>query len=74
VFHETWAMDAWGDARGTAMGRLVSVPVSIAIESVLNREIPAGVHSAPHDPRLYTRWLEKVQGLVQYMHRIDHLA
>jgi saccharopine dehydrogenase-like NADP-dependent oxidoreductase len=74
VFHETWAMDAWGDARGTAMGRLVSVPVSLAIESVLNREIPAGVHSAPHDPRLYTRWLEKVQGLVQYMHRIDHLA
>jgi saccharopine dehydrogenase (NADP+, L-glutamate forming) len=74
VFHETWAMDAWGDARGTAMGRLVSVPVSIAIESVLNREVPAGVHSAPHDPRLYVRWLEKVQGLVQYMDRIDHLA
>lgn len=74
VFHETWAMDAWGDARGTAMGRLVSVPVSIAIESVLNREVPAGVHSAPHDPRLYLRWLEKVQGLVQYMARIDHLA
>lgn len=74
VFHETWAMDAWGDARGTAMGRLVSVPVSIAIESVLNREVPPGVHSAPHDPRLYLRWLEKVQGLVQYMARIDHLA
>ncbi len=74
VFHETWSMDAWGDARGTAMGRLVSIPVSIAIESVLNREVPAGVHSAPHDPRLYTRWLEKVQGLVQYMDRIDHLG
>ncbi len=74
VFHETWAMDAWGDARGTAMGRLVSVPVSIAIESVLNREIPAGVHSAPHDPRLYIRWLEKVQSLAQIMHRIDHLS
>jgi saccharopine dehydrogenase-like NADP-dependent oxidoreductase len=74
VFHETWAMDAWGDARGTAMGRLVSVPVSIAIESVLNREIPAGVHSAPHDPRLYVRWLDKIQSLAQVMHRIDHLS
>ncbi|MEZ5798171.1 MAG: saccharopine dehydrogenase family protein [Paracoccaceae bacterium] len=74
VFHQTWAMDAWGDARGTAMARLVSVPVSLAVESVLNREIPAGVHSAPHDPRLYTRWLDQVQGLVQYMARIDHLA
>lgn len=74
VFHETWAMDAWGDARGTAMGRLVSVPVSLAVESVLAREIPVGVHAAPHDPKLITRWLGEVQGLVQYLDRIDHLA
>lgn len=74
VFDQTWAMDAWGDARGSAMGRLVSVPVSLAIESVLNREIPAGVHSAPHDPRLFSRWLEKIQSLAQYMARIDHQA
>jgi len=67
-------MDAWGDARGSAMGRLVSVPVSLAVESVLNRELPAGVHSAPHDPRLVIRWLDRVQGLAQYMARIDHLA
>ena len=31
VFHETWAMDAWGDARGSAMARLVSTPVSLSI-------------------------------------------
>ena len=74
VFHETWAMDAWGDARGTAMGRLVSVPVSLAVESVLAREIPAGVHPAPHDPKLIKRWLDQVQGLVQYLERVDHLA
>jgi len=74
VFHETWAMDAWGDARGSAMGRLVSVPVSMAVESVLNREIPAGVYPAPHDPKLVNRWLDQVQGLVQYMARVDHLA
>jgi saccharopine dehydrogenase-like NADP-dependent oxidoreductase len=74
VFHETWAMDAWGDARGTAMGRLVSVPVSLAVEAVLAREIPAGVHAAPHDPRLLDRWLGEVAGLAQYMARVDHLA
>lgn len=74
VYHETWAMDAWGDARGTAMGRLVSIPVSLAIESVLNREIPAGVHGAPHDPRLLTRWLAEVGHLAQYLARIDHLG
>lgn len=74
VFHETWAMDAWGDARGTAMGRLVSVPVSLAVESVLAREIPAGVHAAPHDPKLIAAWLGEVRHLAQVMHRVDHLA
>jgi len=74
AYHETWAMDASGDVRGTAMGRLVSVPVSLAVESVMAREIAAGVHAAPHDPRLIARWLGAVAGLAQYMQRIDHLA
>ena len=74
VYHETWALDAWGDVRGTAMARLVSVPVSLGVESVLAREIPAGVHAAPHDPRLTARWLEEVAHLAQYMARVDHLA
>jgi saccharopine dehydrogenase (NADP+, L-glutamate forming) len=72
--HETWAMDAWGDARGSAMARLVSSPVSFAVESLLAREIPAGVHPAPHDPKLVGKWLGQVRGLAQYMERIDHLA
>jgi saccharopine dehydrogenase-like NADP-dependent oxidoreductase len=74
VFHETWAMDALGDVRGTAMGRLVSVPVSLAVEAVMTREIAAGVHGAPHDPRLLARWLGEVGHLAQYLRRIDHLA
>ncbi len=73
VFHQTWAMDAWGDARGTAMGRLVSVPVSLGIEAVMAREVPVGVHAAPHDPRLVGRWLGEVGGLAQYLARVDHL-
>ena len=74
MFDETWAMDAWGDARGTAMARLVSMPVSFAVESVLNREIAAGVHAAPHDQKLIDSWLGQVRGLAQYMERLDHLA
>ena len=74
VHHETWAMDAWGDERSSAMARLVSSPVSFAVESLLAREIPAGVHPAPHDPRLYTKWLGQVRTLAQYMERIDHLG
>lgn len=74
VFHETWAMDAWGDERGSAMARLVSRPVAMAVESVMKREIAAGVHAAPHDPKLIDSWLGQVRGLAQYMERIDHLA
>jgi saccharopine dehydrogenase (NADP+, L-glutamate forming) len=74
MFHETWSMDAWGDANGTAMARLVSTPVSFAVESLLAGDIAAGVHPAPHDPKLYTKWLGQVRGLVQYMERLDHIA
>ncbi|MBK45810.1 MAG: saccharopine dehydrogenase [Roseovarius sp.] len=73
VWHKTWVMDAWGDARGTAMARLVSVPVSLAVESVLAREIPAGVSAAPHDPKLVARYLAEVERLAQHLHLVDHL-
>ena len=72
VHHETWAMDAAGDARGSAMARLVSTPVSLAAAAILNKEIPPGVHPAPHDPKLIAKWLGQVQTLAQYMERIDH--
>lgn len=70
VFHETWAMDAWGDERGTAMARLVSMPVSFAVESVLRGEIAPGVHGAPHDPQIFESWLGQVKPLAQYMERV----
>ena len=74
VWHQTWALDAWGDARGTAMSRLVSMPVALAVEAVLNRALAVGVQPAPHDPRLVAAWLTEVQGLAQYMARVDHSA
>ncbi len=74
VWHEEWSMDAWGDARGTAMARLVSVPVSLAVDSVLSGELGAGVHAAPHDPKLIGKWMGQIKGLAQYLERVDHLA
>ncbi|SHH75867.1 saccharopine dehydrogenase family protein [Marivita hallyeonensis] len=73
VWHKTYVMDAWGDARGTAMARLVSVPVSLAVEAVLAHEIPPGVNPAPHDPKLVARWLDEVQTLAQHLMVVDHL-
>ncbi|MGH1412076.1 MAG: saccharopine dehydrogenase family protein [Pelagimonas sp.] len=73
VWHKTYAMDAWGDERGTAMARLVSVPVSLAVEAVLNREVPVGVMAAPSDPKLVSRWNDEVQTLAQHVMVVDHL-
>ena len=73
VWHKTFTMDGWGDARGTAMARLVSVPVSMAIEAVMNREVPAGVTPAPSDPKLINRFLAEIDTLAQNLQVVDHL-
>ncbi|SLN48768.1 Lysine 6-dehydrogenase [Pseudoruegeria aquimaris] len=74
VYHKSYVMDAWGDARGSAMARLVSVPVSLAIEAVQAREIPAGVSAAPSDPKLVSRWMGEIGTLAQHLQVVDHLA
>ena len=74
VWHKTYVMDAWGDARGTAMARLVSNPVSLAVEAVLNRAIPVGVHAAPSDPKLVQDWMAEIDTLAQQLQIVDHLT
>ncbi len=74
VFHQTYVMDAWGDERGTAMARLVSVPVSLAVQAVRARAIPAGVHAAPSDPKLVADWMAEIDHLAQHLAIVDHMA
>ncbi|PWE29415.1 saccharopine dehydrogenase [Maritimibacter sp. 55A14] len=73
VYHKTYVMDAWGDARGTAMSRLVSVPVSLAVEAVLAGEIPPGVSAVPDAPNLVDRWMTRVASLAQHLAVADHM-
>jgi len=74
VWHKTYAMDAWGDADGTAMARLVSVPVALAVEAVLAGEIAPGVSAVPSDPALVERWMQTVGDLAQHLEVVDHTA
>jgi len=67
VWDRTWTLDAAGDVRGSAMARMVSGTVALAVEALLRREIPVGLHRAPHDPRLVARWLEAVRHQAQHM-------
>ncbi len=74
VWHKTFVMDAWGDENGTAMARLVSIPVSMAVEAVLAGEIAPGVSAAPSEPALVARFLSKVDTLAQHLQVVDHLS
>jgi saccharopine dehydrogenase-like NADP-dependent oxidoreductase len=70
VFDETWSIDASGNESGSAMARLVSIPVSIAVESVVQGEVEPGVHAAPSDPALVSSWLAQIRPLADYMERV----
>jgi saccharopine dehydrogenase (NADP+, L-glutamate forming) len=72
VWHKTYAMDAWGDDHGTAMARLVSVPVSLAVEAVLAGRVGSGVSAAPSDLVLVREWMGVVADLAQHLAIVDH--
>ncbi len=69
VFDRIWALDAVGDGRGSAMARLVSVPVSLAVEAVREGTIGPGVSAAPSDPALVRDWLARIAPLAQHITR-----
>ena len=74
VWHQTYAMDAWGTEVSTAMARLVSKPVSFGIKAVLANQIPTGVSAAPDDPQLVDAWLSEIAKLAQHLEIVDHKA
>lgn len=74
IYHKTYALDAWGDAGGTAMARLVSATVSLAVEDVLDRTFSPGVHAAPSEPIMVARWMETVDAQSQHLQIVDHCA
>lgn len=74
VWHKTYVMDAWGDERGTAMARLVSIPVSLAVEAVMDGRIAEGVSPAPRAPALVQEWLSTIGSLAQHLEVVDHTA
>ena len=74
TWHQTYVMDAWGDERGSAMARLVSMPVAMAVRDVLAGRFEAGVHAAPEAPEQVADWIGAVSGLAQHLEKVDHLG
>ncbi|MCY4363126.1 MAG: saccharopine dehydrogenase NADP-binding domain-containing protein [Gammaproteobacteria bacterium] len=58
VWRRQYLLDSTGDERGSAMARLVSVPVSLVVEAILNGEVEAGVTPVPSDRGHVNRWIE----------------
>ena len=66
-WHKTFVLDAFGDSSSSAMARLVSLPVSFAVEAVAKGNIDSGVSAAPSDMALVNEWLTKIKGLAQHL-------
>ena len=57
IWHQAYNLDAYGNEQGSAMARLVSNTVSLAVEAVLAGNVPNGVWAAPRDEELVNAWL-----------------
>ena len=66
-WHKTFVLDAHGDSVSTAMARLVSLPVSFAVEAVAQNKIAPGVSAAPSEMSIVNDWLQKIKSLAQYL-------
>lgn len=73
VWHKEWVMDASGNAQGSAMGQLVSIPVALAVEAVARGDFAPGTHAAPEDPRLVGDWLVEVAEIADHTAKVNHL-
>ena len=74
VWHKQFLLDTLGNNKGSAMAQLVSCSVALAVEAVLNNEIPPGVTAAPHQSKLVKRWLNQADEISDHFVLIDHLG
>ena len=74
VWHKQFLLDTLGNNKGSAMAQLVSCSVALAVEAVLNNEIPPGVTAAPHQRKLVKRWLNQADEISDHFVLIDHLG
>jgi hypothetical protein len=73
-WHQSWVIDAVGNAAGSAMARLVSNTVALAVAAVTDRRIRPGVSTAPSEPALIEEWFESYRRGGDEIIRVDHLA
>jgi len=73
IWRQSYSMDAYGNAKGSAMARLVSTTVSLAVEAILEGRIAAGVSAAPNDMGLVSDWLGYLNDHHDTINHLNHL-
>lgn len=63
IWHRVYSLDESGNQRGSAMARLVSLPASIAVESVVEGKIEPGVSGAPRQKHVVDEWMSQLAAL-----------
>lgn len=71
LWHQAFLLDVTGDERGSAMARLVSLPVSFAVNAITAGKIEPGVSAGPTEPELITAWFRQ---LAEYGDPVKHLV
>ena len=74
VWHQSYLLDACGNKSGQAMARLVSLPVSLAVDAILNKLTPEGVTAAPHQSETINKWLTELTTLGEEFSHKNHLT
>lgn len=73
VWHRAGVIDASGNSAGSAMARLVSLPVAIAVQSVAARDITPGVSTAPANIEVVRDWFRRLAQLGEPVRWQDRL-
>ena len=74
IWRESYSMDAFGNGQGSAMARLVSTTVSLAVEAVLQERISAGVSAAPNEMGLVSDWMQYLNDHHEPITHLNHLG
>ena len=67
VWHHRYAIDAHGNANGSAMARLVSQTVSLAVDAIVAGKIAVGVTAAPSDPAIVQEWFDSLAQMGEHI-------
>ena len=73
IWRESYSMDAFGNDKGSAMARLVSTTVSLAVDAVLQERIAAGVSAAPQEMDLVNDWLVYLNDHHENIQHLNHM-